>query len=36
MPYKTACCFHIFFLMDELYVHTMDGIHKFSKNLETI
>jgi len=35
-PYKTACCFHSFFLTDELYVYTMAGIHKFYKNLETI
>jgi len=35
-PYKTACCIHSFFLMDELCVYTMTGTHKFSKNLETI
>jgi hypothetical protein len=35
-PQKTACCFSSFFGMDELHVHTMAGVHKFSKKLEAI
>jgi len=33
---ETACCFHSFFWMQDLHVHTMAGAHKFSKSLEAI